>query len=376
MGTTTKENNENRIDRVRELAKSIVFIIIFLFLLRTVSYIVRTNGPVKDRFSGFYAEPKDTIDAVFIGSSPVHPYYCTPKMFNDYGIAAYPLSSNLQRPAAAKGLMDEVYKRQDPELFIFEMRMYLADDHNMTNNMSYTRGVTDNLKYSYNRVKVIDKMVRQNENDSDKEPLDSYYFDIMKYHSNWGMLFIPYEWRNWRYTAKDKYKGYEFKDTVGPCTYTDESGITETEDIPPEQQQNLDELLSYLKEHDQDALFVISPYLETEDDKKKINLLERTVEDAGYDFVDLNEHVTEMGLDYQTDIADYGMHVNSVGAEKCTDYFEKYLDENYDLPDHRNDKKYSSWGKSYSDWLQKMNEEKQTIKTRIDNKDYFVSEND
>ena len=357
---------------IKTVIKSVLFVTIFLFLLRTVSYIVRTNGSVKDRFSGFYAEPKNTIDAVIIGSSPVAPYYCTPKMFNDYGQVVYPLSSNLQRSDAAIGLMNEVYKRQKPALFIFEMRMYLADDHNMTNNMSYTRGVTDNLKYSYNRIKVIDRMVKHVTNENDKEPLDSYYFDIMKYHSNWGMLFIPYEWRNWNYTAYDRYKGYEFKDTVGPCEYTDESEVVGIADIPPEQKENLDNLISYLKEQDQDALFIVSPYLEDEEAKKKYNYIEKTVTKAGYRFLDLNDHVSEMELDFDTDIADYGIHVNSIGAEKCTDYFEKYLDENYSLPDHRNDSKYNRWGIAYEDWLQKMSAEKQTIASKIQKQDYFV----
>ena len=79
-----------------------------------------------------------------------------------------------------------------------------------------------------------------------------------------------------------------------------------------------------------------------------------------------------MGLDYNTDIADYGTHVNSTGAEKCTDYLGKYLDENYSLPDHRNDSKYSRWKTSYEDWMQTMNTEKQTIASKIENKDYFV----
>ncbi len=385
MGRTAEKNNVSASDTAEKLntgrkkklkyaADSVIFVLIFLFLLRTVSYIVRTNGGVKDRFSGFYAEPKNTIDAVLIGSSPVYPYYSTPQMFGEHGIAAYPLSSNLQRPAAAIGLMDETYKRQKPKLFIFEMRMYLSDDHNMTNNMAYTRGVTDNLKYSANRVKVINRMVVGIENKTDEEPLVSYYFDIMKYHSNWGMLFIPYEWRNWDYTAYNRYKGYEFKETVGPCRYIDESAVTGTGGIPPEQEADLKELLTYLKSRDQDALFIVSPYLETAKDKKEYNYLEEMITAKGYKFIDLNDHVSEMGLDYGTDIADYGTHVNALGAEKCTEYFGKYLSENYSLPDRRNDKKYQRWARSYQDWLHQMPEEKKIIESKIEKHDYFVNE--
>ena len=87
MGKTTEEDSKNIINgeadskvdsKAKTIIKSVLFVAIFLFLLRTVSYVVRTNGSVKDRFSGFYAEPKNTIDAVIIGSSPVAPYYCTP----------------------------------------------------------------------------------------------------------------------------------------------------------------------------------------------------------------------------------------------------------------------------------------------------------
>ena len=53
----------------KEACKAISFILIFLLLLTGVSYIVRTNGDVKDRFTGFYAEKKDSIDVLMCGDS-------------------------------------------------------------------------------------------------------------------------------------------------------------------------------------------------------------------------------------------------------------------------------------------------------------------
>ncbi len=135
----------------KDFIKSVIFIGIFLLALLPVSYIVRTNGDVKDRFSGFYAEKEDTIDIVMIGSSPVFPYYSAPMLWGETGIAAYPLSSNVQRPAAMKYLVKEAEKTQSPSLYIFEMRMYTMKDEDLRANMAYTRGVTDNLRYSANR---------------------------------------------------------------------------------------------------------------------------------------------------------------------------------------------------------------------------------
>ncbi|MDE7359297.1 MAG: hypothetical protein K2N39_07725, partial [Lachnospiraceae bacterium] len=59
----------------REALQAVVFVLLFLAILWPVSYMVRTNGDVKDRFAGFYAEKKDSLDVVIIGSSPVFPYY-------------------------------------------------------------------------------------------------------------------------------------------------------------------------------------------------------------------------------------------------------------------------------------------------------------
>ena len=94
----------------RELIQGILFIIIFFMILIPLTYIIRTNGDVKDRFTGFYAEKKNTIDTVIIGSSPVYPYYCAPKLYGESGITMYPISTNLQRPKAAIPLIEEVKK--------------------------------------------------------------------------------------------------------------------------------------------------------------------------------------------------------------------------------------------------------------------------
>lgn len=53
----------------KQALKAVVFLTVFLWLLVTVTYIIRTNGDVKDRFTGFYAEKENTIDAILVGSS-------------------------------------------------------------------------------------------------------------------------------------------------------------------------------------------------------------------------------------------------------------------------------------------------------------------
>ena len=169
----------------KQALKAIIFVCLFLFMLRSVTYMIRTNGAIKDIFVGFYAEPEDTIDVVMIGSSPVYPFYAAPQMWGEHGFTAYPLSSNVQQPQAGVYLVEEALKTQNPELFVFELRMYTYTKGEMSYYTAYTRGVTDNLKYSWNRFKLINALI--------EEPAEryTYYFDIFKYHSNWKTMILP-----------------------------------------------------------------------------------------------------------------------------------------------------------------------------------------
>ena len=353
----------------KQLLQSLIFIGIFLLALVPVSYIVRTNGDVKDRFSGFYAEEDNTLDIVMIGSSPVFPYYSAPKLWGETGIAAYPLSSNVQRPAAMKYLVKEAQKTQSPSLYIFEMRMYTMEDAGLSENMAYTRGVTDNLKYSHNRMETIQALVPETE-----ERL-SYYIDLFKYHTNWKMFALSSEWKNWRYEKENSLKGFFVKDEVGPTQMPIAGGMEGELAIPEEQEAYLRELLQYLQENKLQSLFIVSPYGISAEDQQMLNYMGGIIEDAGYKFLNMNNYYEEIGIVFEEDFADYASHTNAVGADKCTAFLEEYLLANYQFTDKRGNSRYASWDKAYELWLAKLEEASAVIAEHIANEDYAEIEN-
>ena len=354
--------------RRKDFIKSVIFIGIFLLSLIPVSYIVRTNGDVKDRFSGFYAEKKDSIDIVIIGSSPVFPYYSAPKLWGETGIAAYPLSSNAQRPVAMKYLVKEAEKTQSPSLYIFEMRMYTMKDEYLHENMAYTRGVTDNLRYSANRVETIQAMVPESEDRL------SFYIDLFKYHTNWKMFALSSEWRNWCYRKENALKGFFIKDEVGPTATPEAGGAAGELAIPPEQETYLRDLLAFLQENKLQALFIVSPYGESLEDQQMFNYMGTIIEEAGYRFLNMNNYYEEIGIVFEEDFADYASHTNIVGAEKCTAFLENYLLENYSFEDKRGNSAYTSWDEAYEKWLREAEAAKEVVAEHIMNEDYAVIE--
>lgn len=339
----------------KQWGKTISFLAIVLALTVMLTYMLRTNGAVKDRFAGFYAEKRNSIDVVMIGSSPVFPYYAAPQMYGEEGIMAYPLSTNAQRPVAELYLAKEAYRRQHPSLMVFEVRMFTGDERILTENMAYTRGVTDNLQYSWNRVETVLGMLDESDvpggfspDDSDKKTY-TYLFDIFKYHSNWRSLADPGQWRMAIFRKADPRKGYEGSTEVGPCTLPDLTGVTEEKAIPETQDDHLTELLDWLAAHHQQALFLVSPYAASETETMEYNYIGRRVTEAGFGFLNLNDAYGEIGLDGATDFSDYGVHVNVCGSSKVTAYFEKYLKANYDLPDRRGEGN-TSWDDAYALW--------------------------
>lgn len=352
----------------KEAARAVGFLTGFIFILITVTYIVRTNGDVKDRFVGFYAEKEDTIDVILAGSSPVYPFYAAPRIYGEQGIAAYPLSTNNQRPKAIKYLLKEALKTQNPSLFVIELRMFTMPDEEWEDTMVFTRGVTDNLKYSLNRVQAINALV------SDKSERHTYYFDIFKYHSNWKTMVMPSQIACWRYEKAHPLKGLEIKTGVGPSVKPDVSGITQKKAITTEQEAVLYDLLSYIKETGKEALFIISPYNMSEDEKMQYNYMLPIIAEAGYPVLDLNEYMTEMGLDFTTDYYDYGSHVNALGEGKCSAFLGSYLKENFDLPDRRGQDRYKSWDDSYTLYLEKQAEAENSCLTDIENQNWMPEE--
>ena len=233
-------------------------------------------------------------------------------------------------------------------------------------NMAYTRGVTDNLRYSPQRIRTIQGLVP----DDDEEGRLSYYIDIMKYHTNWKMLALPSEWANMFYHHSHPLKGYTFRDEVGPQPMPACGGMEGVLAIPEEQEAYLRDLLACLKENGQAALFIVSPYGESAEEQQMFNYMAGIVEESGYAFLNMNDYYDEIGIVFEEDFADYGSHTNAVGAEKCTDFLKEYLTAHYTLPDRRGDVSYASWDKSYELWKTRQDEAVRTIRERIANGDY------
>ena len=339
--------------KIKFIIKLIIFVCIFSLLLVSISYIVRPQSDMKDRFAGFYSEPDDTIDAVMIGASSVSPLIAAPYIWNEYGITTYPLSTNAQPAAGIKYIIEEASKSQEGCLFMVDATMFMVEQSTLMTEPRI-RNVVDNMKYSLTRIRAINEMVE------DKESRIDYYFDISKYHSAiFGENGVKAEdIKYFNFQSPSEYKGYLFVEAVDIFEAVDLSGITGEKPIPEDSEAELNALMDYCDKNDINVLFFINPYAATETNKEEHNYIKRLVEQRAFDFINFNDFYDEMGIDFGRDLYNVN-HMNVYGAEKFSKFLGSYLVDNYGFDDKRGNEDYDSWDEAFAAWEKRAIEAKQ-----------------
>lgn len=301
-----------------------VFLLIGLLIFTACSYIVRPVDNVffRQEFTGFYGERKNSLNVIAIGGSSVYRYLNSPKLWENYGITSYNLSTPGQSIYVIENLLEEALKTQSPDLFMIETRKFVRTGSQAAPE-NRLRLVTDNMKYSLNRFNLINKTVPEF-----KERL-SYYFDIINYHSNWENITrksISYAGNQ----TKASMKGWSNVSAHQVIKKKDYSRLEETAPISENAEEALISLLEYCKEKKLPVLFVSMPYEITKKHTRKNNYMRPIIESYGYTFLDCNDYYEEIGLDFSVDFYNT-YHTNALGALKCTDFIGSYITGNYDI---------------------------------------------
>ncbi|MEA4815239.1 MAG: SGNH/GDSL hydrolase family protein [Lachnospiraceae bacterium] len=139
------------------------------------------NMFTKTRFSDFYAEEKNTIDMVFIGSSHA---YCAfdPANFDEaLGISSFQMGTPLQTPDTTYFSLLDIFETQSPSVVVMEVYFnVLNEKFNMKQADSFFEGLdNDKLKEEY-----IKEVFPLNEKIKYNLPFIRYQQDFFAYQSS------------------------------------------------------------------------------------------------------------------------------------------------------------------------------------------------
>ncbi len=284
--------------------------------------------------------PKDSVDAVFLGTSGVDRYWIGAKAYEEYGMTVYNVSYDGMVSWLYTSLMDEVLSRQDPELVLIDLRPFYQDNTDLPTMSSRARFVIDSLPFfNINRVKAAFRTMEfMHESDEENPKFDaSYLLSFIKFHTKWADDYSLYD----NLGSKDQMFASYFMWNKRTLKVAPQKSVVFKSDLykelDPFSEEALYEVIDYIEENDLQVLFVDTPKFMNEKENGRANTVYDILEENNLKY--LNFYVPDsdeftIDLDKDHDYYD-GNHVNYFGAQKFTAALSKYLDENYDLPDNR-----------------------------------------
>lgn len=320
---------------MKKLLAIIIYCILFPILLFVISpiFVPKWNmwwdNYIGNLFRGFYAEKENSIEVLFMGNSDMYRGIIPIELYDNYGISSYLYASPGQRMWTGYYMLLDALRYQHPKVIIYGIDSMGSptdmDDENI-------RKTFDHMEFSSVKLKAIFSKDAFNFDFGEKISL---IFPIFRYHYRINDLtkedfILAYGKHSWAY------KGYDLIKKIDG--HNDGNSYMEDEDI---EYEISDKVLKYLdlfvekcKEENIELILTEIPSSESWEFAKSKAMSEYAKEKK-VKFLDLNLLNDEIGIDWTTDTADQGDHLNYYGAKKVTSYVGKYLKENYDLKDIR-----------------------------------------
>lgn len=327
----------------KKVIKAIAFILGLCLILAAAQHVfVYDDFRIYQSVGGFYAEEVNKLDAVYIGASNVYAFFQPAVAWNEHGIAVYTLSIPSMLIPAVKNYLIEARKTQPDALYIINLNN--CRDFNVSAaQMHY---VSDYMKFSTNKVDMIEKMVDYTEF-SDIEKLE-FYFPFIRYHSNWEELTDEHYSRQLNGLKGSSYYSSFIKKRVNMISYCKESD--KRADIPEKVDKELEDLFEYCEKENVNVLFALVPQGMGNVQRVEIlNSVADKVIERGFPVLNLLHSFDELNLDRTKDYYDR-QHTNIHGSIKYTNYLSKYLIENYGFEDKRGNEEYADWDQAAKDY--------------------------
>lgn len=336
--------------KVKHIISTVAFLLIFSVLFTGATYLLRPEDDgAKESVAGFYAEDHNSLDMVFYGGSACYRYVISPLIWKNYGVTSYVFGTAAQPFETLPTMIAETKKSQSPSLYVVEVRNLIMDDVDQKNNKvnalaltHYMRLVTDNLKLSVNRFKLIAGEVK------DKDKTD-WYFDIIKNHTNWKTLNLN-SLKLMFYNQKSPVEGARTVGVLQPQTEFDPTACADKKTpLGSDAQARLVKVLEACKADKARILFVSTPYVETEQSITEENTMADIIKSSGYNYLNMNYNDKELGINYKTDFYN-NRHVNTLGAVKVTDALASYIFKNFPVAHSHTDATKQQWDAAYTTW--------------------------
>lgn len=308
----------------------IVFILLFIFLNILVQPKYKEDLVEGSFISDYYSSSFDH-EVIIIGDCEVYANFSPMEMYEQDGIKAYVRGNSQQMLWQSYYVLKETLNYEKPKLVVLSVGAMRNGSDKI--NEAYNRLAIDKMKWSKEKIEMINASM------SDEENFIDYIFPILRYHSRIGEL-TKEDFTYLFSKSTVTYNGFLINKEVKGLENLPTKRPLNNYKFPDENMEYLDKIVELCKDEGIELLLVKAPSLYPYWYDEQDEIIKEYANDKGIGYINLIDYIEDIGLDFNTDTYDGGLHLNLDGAIKNSKFFSTYLKDNYDLTNYKNDEVY------------------------------------
>ena len=316
----------------------LAFALVFVFLNMLVQPKYATELVEGGMISEYYDRAGGN-DVIFVGDCEVYANFTPLEMYREAGIKAYVRGTSQQLVWQSYYILEETFQYETPQVVVFNVN---AMRYSEPVKEEYHRLTIDEMRWSAQKVGIIQSSM------TEEETFLSYVFPILRYHSRITQLTAE----DFTYLFDDEqitWQGHMVNDNVKPLGRLPSKKALADYSFGDVCWEYLEKMRLLCEENGAELILIkapsVYPYWYDEYDAQ----IEEYAAKHGLSFYNFLDNVEEIGIDYQVDTYDAGLHMNLSGATKLSSYFAKILSEKHNVPDHRGDATFDELLKAYDE---------------------------
>ena len=303
-----------------------VFIGAFAFLTRLLSPKYATDL-IEGGMIGQYYDQAGDHDVIFIGDCEVYANYSPMKLYRQYGVTAYIRGTPQQLVWQSYYVLEETLRYETPKAVVFNVNSMRYGE---PVSEAYNRLTIDGMRWSASKVGIIRASM------TEEESFLSYVFPILRYHSRFDEL-TQEDWTYLFSTPDNTYNGFLMNQNVVPAGTLPTVRVLADYSLPEICWSYLEKMRALCEDNGVELILVKAPSLYPHWYEEYDQQIKDYANGHGLCYYNFAAVADEIGIDYETDTYDGGLHLNLNGAVKLSAYFGDLLTREHQIPDRRQD---------------------------------------
>lgn len=308
-----------------------LFLVLFFGLQRLLVPKYITSAP-EGRLIGEYYTTSGTHQVLFIGDCEVYENYSPITFWENCGITSYIRGGPQQLLWQSYYILEDTLRYETPEVVVLNV---MAMKYDTPQSEPYNRLNLEGLAWSSSKWNGIMASM------TEEEHIITYILPFFRYHERILELSLE-DFTSFFQTPTLSHNGYVMHTGVKPVTVVPTGDFLATTEYSEISYEYLDKITQLCKKNGISLVLVkapsIYPYFYEEWDRQ----MEDYSREHNLMYLNFLHYVDEIGIDYEEDTYDGGLHLNVYGAEKLSAYLAPILQEQFALEDLRTEGEISS----------------------------------